>query len=648
MRRAWGAASVAAVALLVPLAAGAGSPAAAADDFVHLRPGQVADYRERVPVQVVFVGFERSQVDEAAFRAQLPASGSPKIRSRMFYGLPGELGLNYTYDYRMTYADKTYENALFTRLGSLARKQSAVDGEVRTAAQQAYNEMKRNVVDVGTNYYIDAPTVERHLVQNPAPGVDANRNTIYFINWWGRSDFKFHVYTKFGEPDPDTGYDFGVNRGSRKIVAWGGTSATDEETGFGRQSRTWFYDLSAGPDIWTGSYDVDNPDLDGDGEPDYRIPPAWEYLTRGGYRPLSRLASDLGLVTRYVGLDLLFTPSPLYPPVLTPDKLPDTVNLDLNYYQSIPGLDARDFLDPGYLKNESQKLLPFRLTTDEQTLRYDRKAYECVVGLVKDVSCYPKLKYPPFANLFLNNALKKDVWRDGGGDYEAGSFNYALRYDGNAPFLGFADDNYLDGTQSGVFNFFSPGIRDAGYGLTTTNIHEYGHHFGMSHPHDGYDPESGVDFGPSGKYWFVWAGDESNSMMSYIDLNWDFSQFDLDNADRFYAAGYTTVAQRVADKVLRSDRAGAAQAELRRADVLVGRAQAAITRHDYQAAVTAARAAYEAVRAGAADAGVRLVESDRGWFVKGAGENATATRADAARGANDGDDVLESRKRNLP
>jgi len=67
-------------------------------------------------------------------------------------------------------------------------------------------------------------------------------------------------------------------------------------------------------------------------------------------------------------------------------------------------------------------------------------------------------------------------------------------------------------------------------GLTTTIIHEAGHHLGMSHPHDGYDWELGIDYYPAGDKYFANSGDECNSMMSYIDLNWDFSQFDRDNS----------------------------------------------------------------------------------------------------------------------
>jgi hypothetical protein len=140
-----------------------------------------------------------------------------------------------------------------------------------------------------------------------------------------------------------------------------------------------------------------------------------------------------------------------------------------------------------------------------------------------------------FASLFLYNAVYTEAWRDGRSEspqYEAGLFNFVTD-DEHAPgLLGYADDNWIDGTQSGVFSFVSPGIIESGYGLTSTMIHEYGHHVGMSHPHDGYDSETGIDYGPGGFVQFAWTGDEVNSIMSYIDLNWDFSQFDLDNTNR--------------------------------------------------------------------------------------------------------------------
>ena len=115
--------------------------------------------------------------------------------------------------------------------------------------------------------------------------------------------------------------------------------------------------------------------------------------------------------------------------------------------------------------------------------------------------------------------------------------------------LGFADDNWLNGTQSGVFSFVYPDAVAAGYGLITTMIHDYGHH-------DGLDPVSGVDFEPTGNTFFGWLGDESNSMMSYIDLNWDFSQVDRDTTARDHAAGYAKIANLVAAGLMGEARGG--------------------------------------------------------------------------------------------
>lgn len=74
------------------------------------------------------------------------------------------------------------------------------------------------------------------------------------------------MYTKTDSPDPDTGYNFGIERASRKMIAWGGS-----------HGRTWFYDLSAGPEAWSGNWNVDDADLTSDGVMDYRMPPVWEY-----------------------------------------------------------------------------------------------------------------------------------------------------------------------------------------------------------------------------------------------------------------------------------------------------------------------------------------------------------------------------------
>ncbi len=268
---------------------------------------------------------------------------------------------------------------------------------------------------------------------------------------------------------------------------------------------------------------------------------------------------------------------------------------------------------------------------------------QCYELWLEDVPCYPELDYPAFANLFLFNALNLERTQDDAGrvDYELPNFNYATTDELSAGLLGYADDNYRTGTQSLVFNFVSPAIAEA-YGLTTTMIHEDGHHLAMSHPHDGYDSETGVDYEPSGPYYFAWSGDESNSIMSYIDLNWDFSQFDRDNMNRYMAAAFARFGNQVAADVLADPDAGRAADELAAADRLLGASKLAFRHHRYLAAAFTARAAYDLVRKGARQAGVPVVGSTEGWEVDQSGSQPSSNRL--AEGAAD-DAVVPHRHR---
>jgi hypothetical protein len=160
--------------------------------FEHLDPGGQPSLDERVPVNVVFVGYERDQVDEDAFRLTLPEDYEPIVRSRGLYDIEEKLGITYEYDYNLRFAGDEYEDRFFSRLTELATRTSGV---------------------------------EAWLANNAPDGVDTRRNTVYLVNWLNRPDFVFHVYTKTDEPDPDTGYNFGEQRESRKLVAWGGTTA---------------------------------------------------------------------------------------------------------------------------------------------------------------------------------------------------------------------------------------------------------------------------------------------------------------------------------------------------------------------------------------------------------------------------------------
>jgi hypothetical protein len=597
-----------------------------------LNPGGLTPFTETVDVNVVFVGtFGGGDPSWSDVSTGLPTTGSPKTRSKLFYELEDEadLGITFSYTYSPTYTSTAWEDQFFGYLGSIAQAKQ------RTLFQNEYN-AQNGALDVGQNHWIDAPSVEKWIIEHPPAGVDLSKPTILFVNWKDRPDFEFHVYTKTNEPDPDTNYNFGVLRESRKIVAWGGTAPGDEENVAsgsaygGTPKRLWFYDLSAGPESWGGSFDVTNADIDGDGERDYRIPNIWEYsgsplaANRPGYGS-APLTTDLNKVIRYVGLDLLFTTSPLYPPYFTANRLPGHVNFDVNTVEGWNQVDgSAQFIKPELFLQEEKELpsgFESTLTADYEDIKFDGDWNRCYKQFVSDKVCYNDLHpgyaaFGGFVNIFLVSSRHHEELLDGTPAYEAGLVNWSIGQKPKSPgLLGFADDNWLDGTQSGVFSFVYPDAVAAGYGLTTTMIHEYGHHSSLSHPHDGYDPESEADFGPGGDTFFAWLGDESNSMMSYIDLNWDFSQFDRDNSARHHAAGYAKIANIVADDLVGNP---AAAGKLAEADTALTTAQTAFATHNYTTALQFARQGYEKVVEGAALAGVpvEIVEPST-WTIVG-------------------------------
>jgi hypothetical protein len=294
-----------------------------------------------------------------------------------------------------------------------------------------------------------------------------------------------------------------------------------------------------------------------------------------------------------------------------------------------PGVNASErYQTPGLVLDEIDELHRLPYSIDQQDIPYEGKARECYLEWVAYVYsggaagkvCYERYQnYPPDANLFLYGALNLGALLDDEQEqrqYEAVLLNWAVQDGENGettpPVLGFADDNWRNGTQSFVFSFVSPAIAESGYGLSTTEIHEYGHHLNLSHPFDGFDYETNTDFGWDGKFYFTGVGNEVNSMMSYVDLNWDFSQFDRDNTDRFQAAAYINNANALAKRILDSPQAERAKSELEAADRYYGEAKSALAAHDYARTFHNAKRAYEAVLDGAREAGVKVEARENG------------------------------------
>lgn len=570
--------------------------------FAHLDPGGPANLVEEVPVNIVFLGYEPSQINEADFRGWLPTYHDPIVVTK------GErVGLHYTYDYQLTYADQVYEDAFFQKLTDLAVLQYAPANH--TYYQELYNQQATNTVEIIQNYLIDAPSVEKWLAGHAPLGVDTTENTIFFVNWWGRSDFKFHVYMDNHDPVLETGFSFG-NYEYNAHIAFGGTTQADAETGLGSLGihRIWVHDLSAGPDAFSSNWNVDNQNLG-------ILPPVWDYLNRFP----QYLGGDLGVLTRFVAIDALFTASSWAPPYLTFPEMPASINLDINVYEGIKNFDASEaLLTPDAVLDEVNELFRVPMTVDVQDLKYEGQPQVALNQWIKGIPHFKQHGNDlAYANLFYQEALNLDQRLDGGGEYEAVAAVYAVsekELAGLQGISGLAATNYHDGTQSFVFAFVAPSSLGAfGLPATETLIHEYGHHFGLNHPHDGYDTGYNFSFSASTPgFAFVYTGTEISSVMSYTLTNGDFSQWDLDNFNRFWAAGYIKAANAIAGDVVGSPNAAAAQADLAAADAQVGLAQDALAGHDYLGAFDHARLAYANVRAAATAAGVAVVGTQIG------------------------------------
>ena len=584
--------------LLIPSAVLAQSATAVNDG---LEPGEHVTYEQEVPINVVFVGYEQGDFTLNDLKGVLPESYAPIVRYPAFYGLAGrDMGLQFNFDYTYKFANNAFENDFFDYLADVG-----TPGPM-TSFQADYNAQANNVMDVTDPVlYIDAPAAEWWLMDN-ADRLDidpATGYTIFFINWYGRSDFQFHLYTKTDEPDPDTGYNFGEVRATRKMIAWGGT-----------HGRTWFYDLSAGPEAWTDNWNVDDPDLDGDGEEEYRMPAIWEY-TAGGFRNPNALGEDLGLVARFVAINLIFTPSPLYDPLASSpgpegDKILHVEMFEIDGNGRVQGTDYYNADLAGELMEVFQPYYSWQSAVDlnPRTIPGVQRAFRIFTGRALLNGCWQEFG-DPFAQLFcfFDNNYSRFVPAYGPQDYVAAQFAFHTtgnRLGDQFGLLGFADDDWMTGTPSYVFTFGAEDYRLLGYGFTSTVVHEGGHHIGLSHPHDGYDAELGIDYGPGGPFYFVWSGDESDTVMNYFGTSNTFGKFNEDSMNRYIFAGYLNWANMILADIEAHPDAASVQHYVDAADAAAMMAQEAFWGWEYGAAAANARTAYEQIALAAMELGI--------------------------------------------
>ena len=590
----------------------AARPAVALPRLRTLVVGGGAAIVQPLDINVVFVGFplgtSSGQVDLSAFQAELPSESDSVVRWPLNYGRVVPAGTNFSLHYRSTVAPASFDDRFFGYLSSVATPHPL------TKYQQLYNGQAARTATVTGNSWIDAPSVERWLGDHAWPDlrVDPRQDTVFFIDWYGRPDFQFHVYTVTNSPDPDTGVNIGVVSDRAKVAAWGGTYTPGRGSVDGTR-RIWFDDLSAGPDYASGGWDLADRDVDGDGYPDYRIPPVWEYGNTNAYRSFTSVSSDLGKLTRYVATDELFVASPLYNPQLPSSTIPSSIEIDVNTFAATATPTAALFKPPEVAARE-QALQPYN-TFNVQVLPQPvpgpgLDAYQCWLSAFQDpagvgTSCYPgRSPYGTAAeDLLFYQQDHHGQLTTGHHDFDIPILLYNVPDNLAAvgPYgviSGLTDDDWTTGTQTYIFAMTWPSLRtDSYFGATQEVTHEVGHFLGLPHPHDGVDNQQRISFVSSGPYFFVRVGDAVQSPMSYLNVAHDFGQFDRDVLDRSMTAAYLNGAGALLAPITSHPDSNRFDAAINEADNEATRAVRSFTDTNYTTAATQAKSAYQQILA---------------------------------------------------
>lgn len=600
-----------------------------------LKPGEQDSIRTRLKVNVVFVGYREAlpgqvqtaqNVNTRDFQDTLPKSYETIARIPSAYGNTEYTGNVFDYDYNYVFADQAFENDFFGFLSRSATQRPLTvyhkyfNCQFVTETDEETGEEYQVPTDkceapsplinrpVTENWEIDALATENWLADNVSRvGVKPGEYTVYLVNWYGRPDFKFHSYTRADAADTDTGTRFGA-RASRRLIAWGGSVRQGAAP-----QRVWFYDLSANPDPWTDAWDVTNADSTGDGRPDYRMPPIWEYGTRKASTAYGRKVSvDLAQVVRYTALNLLFTPSPIYRVALTPPRMPQEIELDVHVEQGEGARDPGTLLNRTLLQDRVSVLQPFaKFSTNIRQTALDgdlADVYNCFFPIEAEDICSPDFADFSGEELFQFGVRElRESYRTAGDKYLLPIYAFNDASDSQGGLLGVAYDDGQTGTQSFVYSFLTPSlINPAGYGFTDTTVHEVGHHLSLSHPHDGYDSEEDISYGSSGRFRFVDSGDQSATIMSYNDLSRTFGQFNLDAQYRYLTAAYLNNTNAILEITRRAGKVQGVQGAARSADALFAQAQREYAAMNYLRAAELGHQGYRAVLDAATTAGVQV------------------------------------------
>src|SRR5262249_5698633 len=146
--------------------------------------------------------------------------------------------------------------------------------------------------------------------------------------------------------------------------------------------------------------------------------------------------------------------------------------------------------------------------------------------------------------------------------------------------------------------------------------HEIGHHLGFSHSFGGYQcmtdtclPGQYIPYYANGFNFFSRVGMYTTGLMTYVNVNNDYSRFELDNMQRWLTWEELDLSNFILTQIGQSPRAPSVAGAITQADVQAGNALAAYKAYDYESAQKYARAAYDGLVAAAGAINVQLSPS---------------------------------------
>jgi hypothetical protein len=165
------------------------------------------------------------------------------------------------------------------------------------------------------------------------------------------------------------------------------------------------------------------------------------------------LSSDLGLIARFVGIDLLFTTSPLYDPMVTAPEVYGDKIVHVNMMEDDPASQGTDWINTSFVRTQLRKFEPYYdwkvNLTDVDPIDADaERAFRIWAELLVEDDCWNDYGIP-FAELFCYFDINRDAYIPAytDADYVAAihAFNTTADNLGSQyGLLGFADDNWID------------------------------------------------------------------------------------------------------------------------------------------------------------------------------------------------------------